>query len=345
MTDSQIGARKKKSVRNHLFILNSILSDVMSSVNKEPIDLSIMDFRQMFDSEKLSTCLNAMFDAEIQDDMLALIHQANKTTFFAVKTPNGMTEKTKIYNKILQGDVLAPLLSSNMVDKYIGLPAMNSDNVYMYKNKVTIPPLTMQDDTLGISLCGYKSQKMNAFMNTQTNLMGLQFGRDKCQSMHIGKRHRNSDICKDSKVDAWEDIVVKDELIDKYVGKEVMKRVEEKTYLGSIVQNNGKNDKNIQDKINKAVGSVNKIISAINERPYGRHTFKAALLMRQGLMLSSMLTNAETWINISETDITKLTMPDTMLHRQILSSTGNPSKVFMSLELGVVPVRYALMAK
>ena len=87
---------------------------------------------------------------------------------------------------------------------------------------------------------------------------------------------------------------MKDELIVKYVGKEVMKRVEEKTYLGSIVQNNGKNDKNIQDKINKAVGSVNKIISAINERPYGRHTFKAALLMRQGLMLSSMLTNAET---------------------------------------------------
>ena len=140
-------------------------------------------------------------------------------------------------------------------------------------------------------------------------------------------------------------VFVKDELIDKYVGKEVMKRVEEKTYLGSIVQNNGKNDKNIQDKINKAVGSINKIISAINERPYGRHTFKAALLMRQGLMLSSMLTNAETWINMLETDITKLTMPDTMLHRQILSSTGNPSKVFMSLELGVVPVRYVLMAK
>ena len=95
MTDSQIGARKKKSVRNHLFILNSILSDVMSSVNKEPIDLSIMDFRQMFDSEKLSTCLNAMFDAELQDDMLALIYQANKTTFFAVKTTNGMTEKNE----------------------------------------------------------------------------------------------------------------------------------------------------------------------------------------------------------------------------------------------------------
>ena len=214
----------------------------MSSINKEPVDLSIMDFKQMFDSEKLSTCLNAMYDAKVRDDMLALIYQANKTTYFAVKTPNGITEKITISNKILQGDVLAPLLSSNMVDKYIGLPAMNSRNVYIYKNKVRIPPLTMQDDTLGISVCGYRSQKMNTFLNTQTNFMGLQFGRDKCQKMHIGKKQRNSDICKDGKVDAWEDVINNGELIDKYVGKEAMRNVEDKTYLGQIIQNNGKHD-------------------------------------------------------------------------------------------------------
>ena len=203
----------------------------------------------------------------------------------------------------------------------------------------------MQDDTLGISTCGYRSQKMNTFMNTQTNLMGLQFGRDKCEKLHIGKKPRNLDLCIDSKVDVWEDILESDELIDKYIGKEVMKNVEEKTYLGQILQSNGKNDKNIRDKINKSVGNVNKIISAIHERPYGPHTFKAALLMRQGLMLSGMLSNAEAWTNITEGDITKLTMPDTMLHRLLLSTSGNPSKVFMCLELGVVPVRNVLMSK
>ena len=34
MTDGQIGARKQKSVRNHLFVLNSVISDVMSSIKK-----------------------------------------------------------------------------------------------------------------------------------------------------------------------------------------------------------------------------------------------------------------------------------------------------------------------
>ena len=116
-----------------------------------------------------------------------------------------------------------------------------------------------------------------------------------------------------------------------------MKNVVEKTYLGHLIQNNGRNDKNIRDKVNKAVGSVEKFISAIIERPYGHHKYKAALLMRQGLMLGGMLTNSETWINITEADIAKLSMPDTQLQRRLLSVSGNPSKVFMCLELGLVP--------
>ena len=42
-----------------------------------------------------------------------------------VKTPNVLTEPATIVNNILQGDVLAPLISSNMVDKNIGVPALS----------------------------------------------------------------------------------------------------------------------------------------------------------------------------------------------------------------------------
>ena len=349
MTDSQIGARKNKSVRNHLFIINSIMSDVLSSVKKEAVDLNIMDFKQMFDAEDLITSLNSMYEAGVTDDMLSLIYEANKVTYFAVKTPNGLTEVSKIENKVLQGDVLAPLISSNMVDKHIGLPAMSSDNVYLYKNKVLITPLTMQDDTMGISVCGYKSRKMNNFMNTRTNLMSLQFGRDKCEKMHIGKK-RNMDLCAEFEVDAWEEEIVTNEqgeheLVDTYVGKENMKTVSEKKYLGDIIQNYGKNTKNIKAKTDKGVGNVNKIVSSLHERPYGKHTYKAALLMRQGMLVGSMLTNAEAWINITEKDIENLTTPDTILQREILVTSGNPAKVFMYLELGITPVKFVIKAK
>ena len=118
MTVSQIGAQKLKSVRNHIFVLNSIISDVLGSVKKPPIDISVMDYRQMFDSESLEVCLNALFEAGVSDDTLALINEANQTNVIAVKTPNGLTERQTITNKIMQGDVLGPLVSSNMVDKH-----------------------------------------------------------------------------------------------------------------------------------------------------------------------------------------------------------------------------------
>ena len=39
-------------------------------------------------------------------------------------------------------------LSSNMVDKNIDEPAIETENIYMYKAKVKIHPDTMNDDTL-----------------------------------------------------------------------------------------------------------------------------------------------------------------------------------------------------
>ena len=74
------------------------------------------------------------------------------STYFEVKT--WTYRKTDSLNKILQGEVLAPLLSSKMVDTYNRSQAMKSGNVYLYKNKVIIPPLTLQDDTLGMSSFG-----------------------------------------------------------------------------------------------------------------------------------------------------------------------------------------------
>ena len=63
------------------------------------------------------------------------------------------------------------------------------------------------------------------------------------------------------------------------------------------------------------------------------------------MLLGSMLTNCESWINITESDLKDLEKPDTMLQRKLLSSSGNPSKAFMYLELGITPVKYVIMGR
>ena len=47
----------------------------------------------------------------------------------AAKTPEGMKERNDFENKIMQGDMLGPLVSSNMVDKNIGKAAIETEYI------------------------------------------------------------------------------------------------------------------------------------------------------------------------------------------------------------------------
>ena len=96
-----------------------------------------------------------------------------------------------ITNKIMQGHVMDPLMSSNSAYVNILKSAVNSGNIYMYKDKVPIPPLIMQDDTLTKRACGIKTQSMNTMINPCSNVMELQFGSDKCVKLHTGKNHNS----------------------------------------------------------------------------------------------------------------------------------------------------------
>ena len=107
----------------------------MASKKKDPIDVNIMDFKQMFDAEELPIVLNAFYESGITNDLFALANEANSNVTFAVKTPSGITETRNIRNKIMQGDVLSPLVSSNMVDRNISKIAIITKNTYMYKIK------------------------------------------------------------------------------------------------------------------------------------------------------------------------------------------------------------------
>ena len=156
MSDSQIGSRKGKNIRNHIWVLNSIICDVLSTKRKKPIDLHIYDYKQCFDSLWLEECLNDMYEGGLQDDKLNLIYNANQHVNIAVRTPVGKSEVGSIENVVLQGDVFGPMLCSKQVDS-IGKECMEEQkHTYLYKGEVEIPPLSMVDD-----VCVYQNVGLN----------------------------------------------------------------------------------------------------------------------------------------------------------------------------------------
>ena len=202
MSDSQVGARKAKNIRNHIWIVNGVICDVLSKKMKKPIDIHIYDYRQCFDSLWLEESLNDFYEGGMKNNKLALLYNINRNVNVVIKTPAGKTEKGTIRNVITQGDIFGPLLCSKTVDCFGKECLEDQKYTYLYKGEVEIPPLSMVDDLLCISECGYKTTMLNTFLKVKTNCKKLQFGENKCKKLHVGK-YCEEFKCQDISVDSW----------------------------------------------------------------------------------------------------------------------------------------------
>ena len=105
MSDSNIGARKNKNIRNHLFIIHGIINSVIQGEDT-CIDIQVYDIEQAFDSLWLEDCLNDLYDSlpgAEHDDKLALVYEANVSNLVAVNTSTGLTERAKLPRIVQQG--------------------------------------------------------------------------------------------------------------------------------------------------------------------------------------------------------------------------------------------------
>ena len=210
MSDSQVGGRKGRNVRNHIWVLNGIICDVLSTKKKTPIDIQIFDYKQCFDSLWLQECMSDIYTSGIRDDKVALLFNINTHVKVAVKKPVGITRRESIFNVITQGDVFGPILCSNQVDTFGKECLEECKYNYAYKGEVEIPPLGMVDDLLCISECGHKTAMVNAYINHKTSSKKLQFGAQKCKKLHVG--HSQEEYkCQNLKVDNWTEVEIKNE--------------------------------------------------------------------------------------------------------------------------------------
>ena len=344
MSDSQIGSRKGKNIRNHVWVLNSIICDTLSSKAKKSIDLQIYDYKQCFDSLWLEECLNDMYSGGLKDDKLNLLYSANQLVNIAIRTPVGKTEVGSIEKVVIQGDVFGPMLCSKQVDSFGKECLEEQKHTYLYKGEVEIPPLSMVDDVVCIAECGYKSVMVNSYMQSKTSTKKLQFGASKCKKNHIGKQ------CEDFKchpllIDTWEENEVKDEetgnfqVEDVCIGEEVMEEKHEEKYLGDVISKDGRNLKNIQARINKGKGIVKKILDILEGIPFGKMYFQVAVLLRNSLLVSSLLCNSEAWFNLTDSELNLLETVDLILLRSIMKAPKSTPKEMLFLELGLQPLR------
>ena len=77
----------------------------------------------------------------------------------------------------------------------------------------------------------------------------------------------------------------------------------------------------------------------------GSYHFEVANVLRASLLISSLLSNSESWYNLSMKDIAKLEAVDESLLRKIFSAHSKTAKELLYLESGNIPVRYIIVAR
>ena len=97
LTDSNVGARKSRNIRDNLFVLYAICNSVING-KEEPVDVQVFDVMKCFDALWMEECVNDVYKAGFNNDKLPLIFLANQRANIAVKM-NNKAEKNPHWTK------------------------------------------------------------------------------------------------------------------------------------------------------------------------------------------------------------------------------------------------------
>ena len=327
MSSSNIGARRNRNIRDHLFVINGILNDIHENKSKTGVDLGIYDISKCFDKMWYSETGNDIFKAGVQDDRFIMIANSNKECQVAVKTPwGGLTKRISLSKLEMQGTVLSNIKCSVQVDS-IGQDCIRENKgIFKYKDCITIPPLSMVDDVITISSCGVDSVKSNAIVQAKVQCKQLELSHMKCFNMHVGKRTK--ELCPQLTIHGQN-----------------MLLSEKQKYLGDILTTSGKITENITDRYNKGIGKVNEIHGILQEVSFGPHYFKMALLFRNSILINSMLCSAEALYGITNSHLEKLEHVDRTFFRRLFQVPKCTAIEAFYLETSALPIRHILIGR
>ena len=324
LTDANVGARKGRSIRDNLFVLNAVMNSVIKG-NEQPCEIGVYDLEKAFDSLWAEECINDLFDAGCKDDKLVLMHLENQNAQVAAKTSGGITERENIKNIIMQGTVTGGLCCTTTTDKLAKHCYTNKHLLYKYKGEVEVPPLLMIDDILTISKCGVAAVAMNSTVNTFIETKKLKLKQSKCAALHVGKQ---STSCPTLKVHG-----------------ESMHKEDSVKYLGEIVHKSGTTKANMKARQVKAHTIVAEVRAILSEIPLGKYRTEVGLQLREAMFINGVLFNSEVWQAATKTEIADLEKIDNQLLRTICKAHAKTPVEFLYLETGCVPLRYVIASR
>lgn len=317
-TEAQAGGRKNRGIGDQIFILRSIM-DYYKYINK-PLILEFIDLVKAFDKMILKNVMIDLWNAGVRGRIWRNIYTLNKEALIKVKTPMGPTRESSIGETLKQGSVLASTLAALHTD---GVNRMfkNSETGITYGN-LKIQQLLFQDDILRIEDDHHKLNTSNVIYTWFGKINGMKYHEDK--SMYLSTSYENHQVI---------------------LAGHQLKKAEKYKYLADIITPTGGLGETIKQRKNQILGLTTElatIISLIDES--GLHVMTAKKYY-EAIIIPKLLTNAETWNNLTSTEIAELEgIQNRSLKRLLRLPQGTPSQGLLN-EMGMWNIQTIIMSK
>ena len=116
-----------------------------------------------------------------------------------------------------------------------------------------------------------------------------------------------------------------------------MPEVTEEKFLGDIISSDGKNHKNIKNRLSKGIGISTQIINLLKITSFGSHYFEKAIILRDSMLINGIITN--------EQEINEFEAIDKLFLKKIFSTPSSIPNDALYLELGILPIGVIVKAR
>ena len=184
----QVGGQSGRNIRDNTYVIYAICHD--ARLANKPVDITLYDIEQCFDSLWLPATINDLYTNGTTNRNLNSIFGGNKVAAVGIRNKNGLVDdskRMKIYNTVMQGSVLGPIICSNQISKF-PIEAKNRGNANFFMDIVPVPPLCMADDIVSITVCdGTSNIRMDFHCDAFAMRKKISYKPTKCCSVHIKK--------------------------------------------------------------------------------------------------------------------------------------------------------------
>ena len=271
-SQAQAGGRKGGSTTDQIFILKAMIAVALKT--GQELFVTFFDIKKAYDRANMGDMLHVIHEQGFRGKIWRLTKALNENLTSTVKTKAGISREIVRHTGGKQGGKAMVPMFSKMMDTLPEELASKPEIGVKFGNS-TLAALAFVDG-VGTFAVGHKQQETTLnVVNEFAIKRQLEWGTDKCKVMEIGVQKQMTT--------SWK------------LGEKTIGNCDSYRYLGEEISRDGKNQRNLAERVKKVKGAVRAIMTCAKSDVMRRIETSVLLRLNTTVTMPTLLSNSETW--------------------------------------------------